>query len=96
MRYEIKGEFTMGNELAIGSVGISVILSILLRMVYNTWDIPSKFKSWIAVGIGMVLALIGLYVTVGDVSAGTIAAYLVQGFMIGATATGIYELSKKA
>lgn len=85
----------MGNELTIGSVGISVILSILLRMIYNTIEVPGKFKSWIAVGLGMCLALIGLYITNGAISGGTIAAYLVQGFMVGATATGLYEMTKK-
>jgi len=33
-----------GQELALGSIGISVILSILLRMVYNTFSVPSKGK----------------------------------------------------
>ena len=85
-----------GQELALGSIGISVILSILLRMVYNTFDLPNKVKPWIAVFLGMALALVALGTTGAAVTFAIVVTYLVQGFMVGATAVGLYEMTKKA
>ena len=85
-----------GQELALGSIGISVILSILLRMVYNTFDLPNKAKPWIAVGLGMALALVALGTTGAAVTFAIVVTYCVQGFMVGATAVGLYEMTKKA
>lgn len=82
------------NEIMIGSIGVSVILSILLRMIYNTWDIGSRAKPWIAVGCGILLAVAALFVSGATLNAATIASFLVQGFMTGATATGLYEMTK--
>lgn len=86
----------MTGEITIGSMGVSVILSIILRMVYGTWDVSNRVKPWIAVGCGMVLAVAALYVSGEACTGKAIAAYLVQGFMTGATATGLYEMTKAA
>ena len=83
-----------GNEITIGSIGISVILSIVLRMIYQTWEISNRAKPWIAVGSGMFFAVIALIVTYQSWSGVQISSYLTQGFMTGATATGIYEMTK--
>jgi len=84
-----------GQELTLGSIGISVILSILLRMVYNTFAIPNKFKPWIAVFLGMALAIVVMLSTGAAVAFAVVATYLVQGFMTGATAVGMYEMTKQ-
>lgn len=84
----------MLEELQLGSIGISVLLSIVLRMVYGTWEVSSKAKPWIAVGVGMALSMVALYVTPSGTSAQTVVAFLVQGFMTGATATGLYEMTR--
>jgi len=84
-----------GTELAIGSVGISVILSILLRMIYNTFVIANKIKPWIAVGLGMSLGIVALFYYGEAATFKAIVTYLVQGFMTGATAVGLYEMTKK-
>lgn len=83
-----------GQEITIGSMGVSIILSIILRMIYGTWEVTNRFKPWIAVGCGMGLAVAALYVSDATCDARNIAAYLVQGFMTGATATGLYEMTK--
>ena len=85
-----------GNEITIGSIGISVILSIILRMIYQTWEVPSKAKPWIAVGCGMMFSGIALLVYYQSWTGVQVASYLTQGFMTGATATGIYEMTKSA
>ncbi|MFA5132954.1 MAG: hypothetical protein WC444_06535 [Candidatus Paceibacterota bacterium] len=84
----------MLEELQIGSIGISVLLSIVLRMIYGTWEVSSKAKPWIAVGIGMGLSLVALYITPTGTSPQTVVLFLVQGFMTGATATGLYEMTR--
>jgi len=82
------------QELQIGSVGVSVVLSIILRMVYGTWEIDNRWKPWISVGFGMILALVAMWVASAILDSKAIVSFLVQGFMTGSTATGIYELTK--
>ena len=85
----------MQGEIMIGTSGISLVLTVLLRMVYNTFCITNKYKPWIAVGLGMMLAGVGLYMLpAGEISTTMIIRYMEQGFMVGATATGMYEMSK--
>lgn len=78
----------------IGSVGVSVILTILLKMIYNTFDIPKKAKPWIAVFIGIALAVVVMIYNSAPLTCVNIIAYSVQGFMVGATAVGLNELMK--
>lgn len=85
-----------GQELALGSVGISIILSILLRMIYNTFTVPNKAKPWIATGLGIALAVVALIIKPGAPDGTQIVQYVVQGFMVGATAVGLYEMTKKS
>jgi hypothetical protein len=85
----------MTNELTLGSIGISVLLSILLRMIYGTLTIPNKAKPWIAVVLGVGLAIVALFVASPTITIGVVVTYVVQGFMVGATATGLYEMTKK-
>jgi hypothetical protein len=86
----------MLEDLQIGSVGVSIILSILLRMLYGTWEVSSRIKPWIAVALGMGLAFVVMVTTCPLSQCGLkmIVSYMVQGFMTGATATGLYEMTK--
>jgi hypothetical protein len=84
----------MNQELQIGSIAVSVILSILLRMIYGTWEINSRGKPWIAVGLGMGLAVVTMYAAGVECQFRDVTSYLVQGFMTGATATGLYEMTR--
>lgn len=85
----------MGNELMIGSVGISVILTILLKMIYNTFNVPKRLKPWIAIMTGMALAVVVMLANSVPLVCVNIITYAVQGFMVGATAVGLNELMKK-
>ena len=82
------------QELQIGSVAVSVVLSIILRMVYGTWEVGPRWKPWIAVGLGMILAFVAMWVASAVLDSKAIVSFLVQGFMTGSTATGLYELTK--
>ena len=84
----------MVQEFQIGSVGASVILSIILRMIYGTWEVSNKIKPWIAVGIGMGLATVVMLATIPNCTLAACISWEVQGFMVGATATGLYEMTK--
>lgn len=83
-----------GNEITLGGIGASVILSILLRMIYATWEIQTKYKPWIAVGAGMLISLLALWTLGNAYTPPMVASYIAQGFMTGATAVGLYEMTK--
>jgi hypothetical protein len=84
----------MANELMIGSVGISVILTILLRMIYSSFKVSKKWQPWIATGIGVALAIVVLFANEQVLTLSIISQYIVQGFMVGATAVGLHEMTK--
>lgn len=81
------------QELTIGAFGASIVLSIILRMVYNSFNINNKFKPWLAVGIGMVLGIVAMFYN-GFSGFKPLVDYLLSGFMTGATSVGLYEMTK--
>lgn len=84
-----------GSEITLGSIGISILLSIALRMLYGTFEIANRWKPWIAVLLGMMLSALAMWVYApAPITKVMIATFLVQGFMTGATATGLYEMTK--
>ena len=85
----------MENSLVIGAVSASVVLSILLRMFYGTFDVAVKVKPWIASLLGILLGVLSMYLTEDVVTGKVLSVYLVQGFMVGATAIGLYEITKR-
>lgn len=89
----------MTGEMAIGAFGVSVVLSVLLRMVYGTFDIASHWKPWLAVGIGMALGVVVMFYNLAPGAAVTFRAvvdHVLGGFMTGATAVGMYEMTRRA
>lgn len=84
----------MNQELQIGSFGLSILLSIILRMIYGTVEIPGRYKPWIAVFAGVGLALIAMVSLGVPYEAKSLINYITQGFMTGATATGLYEMTR--
>lgn len=87
----------MGQEMAIGAFGVSLLLSVILRMIYGTFEVNSRWKPWIAVIIGV---LLGMVVMLYNLAPGStvgfrlIVEHVLGGFMTGATATGMYEMTK--
>lgn len=84
----------MPNELTIGSIGLSVIITMFLKILYCTWDLDNRYKAIFAVIIGVVLSLVVFFSTDSVPTIGSLTTYIVQGFMTGATATGLYEMTK--
>ena len=84
----------MTNELTLGSIGLSVIIAVFLKVIYGTWALDNRYKAIMAASIGIALALVVFFTTGIEASIGSIATYVVQGFMTGATATGLYEMTK--
>ena len=85
------------QEMAIGAFGVSILLSIILRMLYNTWDISNKAKPWLAVSIGVLLGIVVMFYNLPTGSAcgfRLIVDHVLGGFMTGATAVGMYEMTK--
>lgn len=85
-------------ELQIGSFGASVILTIILKMVYNTINVPKRAKPWIAIGIGIALGIVAMYYVRDPQQQATfkvVVDYVLQGFMTGATVIGLHEVTKK-
>lgn len=87
------------QELSIGAFGVSIVLSVLLRLLYNTFEFSNRVKPWIAVSIGVALGVIVMYY---NLAVGTVVGfkmivdYVLYGFMTGATAVGMYEMTKKS
>lgn len=88
----------MTQELAIGAFGVSLVINVILRMLYNTFSIPNKLKPWIAVTIGILLGIVALFYTLPvdtPVDFKMVVDHVLGGFMTGATAVGMYEMTKK-
>ena len=83
------------EELTIGSIGISVVLSIILKLIYGSFTIGNKIKPWIAVILGMGLGVLAMFYIGEPVIFKSIVDYIIRGFMTGATAVGLYEMAKK-
>jgi hypothetical protein len=65
-------------------------------MVYGTVVLPDRAKPWISVGLGIGLAIVVMMMTASANDFKTVAGFVVQGFMVGATATGLYEMTKSS
>lgn len=87
----------MEQGMAIGVFGVSIILSIMLRMIYNTINIPSKLKPWLAITIGIGLGIVVMYYNLDPkepIAFKLVIDHILGGFMTGATAVGMYEMTK--
>jgi len=83
------------GNLTIGAFSVSIVLSIILRMIYNSVDVPNGRKPWIAVLIGTLLG-IGSLLYVGEaITFKTAIDYMMGGFMTGATSVGFYEMTQR-
>lgn len=84
------------SELTIGAFGVSVVLSVLLRLVYNTFEVGNRAKPWIAIVMGIMLGILALFYVGDPCTFQLVVDYTAKGFMTGATAVGLYEITKRA
>ena len=82
-------------DFTIGAFGASIIISILLRLIYNTFVVSNKWKPWIAIIIGVGLGVLALFYSGDPRTIQLVVDYCVKGFMTGATAVGLYEITQK-
>lgn len=85
------------EEINFGQYALPVILTAFLGFVYKFLDgIPDRWKPVISICLGMILALIGLKYADKPWIFPIIVDHLLYGFMVGASAVGIYEISRAA
>jgi len=86
-----------GEDLTVGSVGLSVLLMIVLRLIYGTFPVSEKLKPWIAVLLGIGLAMLALWSSLKPevcIHRSMWIDYMIRGFMTGASAIGLHEMVK--
>jgi predicted membrane channel-forming protein YqfA (hemolysin III family) len=89
------------DEIQIGQFALSAVLMVVLGVVYKTFEksdgttsLPNQVKPLIAACCGIGLGIAAMYATVAIVTYKETLAYIVGGFMQGATAVGMYEMVK--
>ena len=86
----------MDEVVKFGQYGLPVLLTVFLGLVYNFIGdkIQDRFKSLIAVGLGVGLGILGLAYNSMPWTVANVTDYALYGFMVGASAVGIYEVSR--
>ncbi len=86
----------MDEVVKFGQYGIPVLLTVILSLLYNFFGdkIQDRYKSVIAVGIGVGLGILGLAYQSLSWTVGNIVDYVLYGFMVGASSVGIYEVTR--
>ena len=79
----------------IGSFGVTVLLSIILRMIYNTVEVSNRLKPWIAAVIGVGLGIVAMFYVGMEYTFKLTVDYVIQGFVAGAAAVGLYEMTQR-
>lgn len=85
----------MENELAIGSVSASLFITIVLGLIYKSFEVPGKLKPWIAIALGIGFAFLSMIYTGVSFEPKQIIDFTINGFMVGSTAVGLNELGGK-
>ena len=88
----------MQTEIQFGGIGLSVILTITLAVIYKIFDnrIPDKYRAGIAVVLGVGLGLLNIPYSALACTITCVIDNSIHGFMIGASAVGLYELQRTA
>jgi hypothetical protein len=81
-------------SVTFGQYSVPVILTVLLSLVYKFTTVPDKWKSLIAVVLGIGLGLAGIAYKGMPWSAVNIIDHVIYGLLMGASATGLYELQR--
>lgn len=85
------------NEITIGAYSLPVILTVVLGMIYKAVpQIPDRFKPFIAAAFGIGLGVAAMYYNLkAPFTVSNWIDYILYGFMMGASAVGLWEMQKK-
>jgi multisubunit Na+/H+ antiporter MnhB subunit len=85
------------EEIQFGAYALPVVLMVLLGLVYRITgeNIPNRWKSVIAIVAGCGLGLAGVAYNSQPWTAKVIIDYALYGFMQGAAAVGLWEVTTK-
>lgn len=80
------------ETISLGQYSLPVILTVVLGIVYNITTVPDKWKAFVAIGIGVILGLVGMiYNNPSPYTPVIVIDHVLYGFMAGAGAVGLYE-----
>lgn len=83
------------EEVTFGQYAVPVILTVVLGLIFKMVPaIPDKWKSLISVLCGIVLGLIAIPYNSMPWNVVNIVDHAIYGLMVGASAVGLYELSR--
>lgn len=84
------------QEVQLGQYGVPVLITIFLMVIYGAAGdkIPKRARPLLAMGLGILLSLLSLGYSGLDYTFVNIVDYTLYGFMMGASASGIYEGQK--
>ena len=81
-------------EVEFGQYGVPVILTVILAIVYKFVTFGDKYKALISVIVGIGLGIVAIPYKGLDWTIVAIVDHAIYGLMIGASAVGLYELSR--
>ena len=86
----------MDEFVTIGQYGLAPLLTVFLGLFYRLVGdkLEDRFKAVIAVGVGIGLGILGLAYKGLPWSVVNVVDYALYGFMVGASAVGIYEVTR--
>jgi hypothetical protein len=82
------------TDISFGQYALPVILMVILTLIYKFKTFTDRYKSLIAVCVGIVLGLVAIPYNGVPFTVVNIVDYGLYGLMIGASATGLYELQR--
>jgi len=87
------------SEVTLGGYAVPVIMSIVLGAIYKFAYVAKRWKTPISIGVGIILGIFAMFYNKDPEVAVTFKMwvdYMLYGVMLGASATGLYELQKSA
>lgn len=81
-------------EVSFGGYALPVVLTVILSFVYRVITVGDRWKAPIAVLCGIALGLVGLAYNELPWTVVNIVDFVLYGFMTGAGAVGIYEMTR--
>jgi len=90
------------EDIQFGSMAASAILMGILALIYKvatrddgTNCIPNRFKPLLAVGLGIVLSIVGMYYNELIPTFKNVVNHVLVGLNIGLSAVGLWEVYKE-